>query len=126
MVHVGELDHVVLNTMDPERAVAWYCDELGLTAERLEEWRRGEVPFPSARINDHTILDFFPAERTGENVNHVCFVIDPVDLEELKAGGRLEVLSGPDKRWGAQGIATSLYVRDPDGNTVELRHYGEA
>ena len=123
-VHVGELDHVVVNTTDPERAVAWYCDELGLAPDRLEEWRRGEVFFPSARINEHTILDFFPAERTGENVNHFCLVIDPVDLDELKASGRFDVVSGPDKVYGARGTGTSLYVRDPDGNTVELRHYG--
>jgi catechol 2,3-dioxygenase-like lactoylglutathione lyase family enzyme len=123
MVRVVELDHIVLNVSDPERAVAWYCDELGLTPDRVDEWRRGEAPFPSARVNEHTILDFFQADRTGENMNHVCLVIDPVDLEELKDSGRFDVVSGPSKVYGARGTGTSVYVRDPDGNVVELRNY---
>src|SRR4051812_38687781 len=123
MVHVVELDHIVLNVTDPERSLAWYCDELGLTPDRADEWRKGDAPFPSARVNDHTILDFFQVERTGENMNHVCLVIDPVDLDELKDSGRFDVVSGPSKVYGAQGYGVSIYVRDPDGNTVELRHY---
>ncbi|HEX5587791.1 MAG TPA: VOC family virulence protein, partial [Acidimicrobiia bacterium] len=50
-------------------------------------------------------------------------VVAPIDLDALKASKRFTVVDGPDLRWGAQGVATSLYVRDPDGNTVELRHY---
>jgi catechol 2,3-dioxygenase-like lactoylglutathione lyase family enzyme len=124
MVRVVELDHIVLNTTEPERLLAWYCDELGLEPERVDEWRKGEVFFPSVRVNPDTIIDLFPAERSGENMNHVCLVIEPVDLDELKASGRFEVVSGPDKVWGAHGLGTSVYVRDPDGNTVELRVYG--
>ena len=123
MVRVVELDHIVLNVTDPERSLAWYCGVLGLTPDRADEWRKGEAPFPSARVNEHTILDFFQVERTGENMNHVCLVIDPVDLDELKDSGRFEVVSGPSKVYGARGTGVSIYVRDPDGNTVELRHY---
>ena len=124
MVRVVELDHIVLNVTDAEKAVAWYRDELGLVAERLEEWRRGEVPFPSARVNEHTILDFFEVARTGENLNHVCLVIEPTDLDALAASGRFEVQRGPVEVWGARGQGRSVYVTDPDGNTVELRSYG--
>ena len=126
MVHVVALDHVVVNVSDPERAVAWYCERLGLQPDRLEEWRRGEVFFPSARINEHTILDFLATDRTGENFNHVCLVIEPVDLDALKASGEFDVVSGPDVVYGARGTGVSLYVRDPDGNTVELRTYPTA
>jgi hypothetical protein len=52
-------------------------------------------------------------------------VIAPADLDALKSSGRFDVVEGPATRWGARGDATSLYVRDPDGNTVELRYYGE-
>jgi catechol 2,3-dioxygenase-like lactoylglutathione lyase family enzyme len=124
MVRAVELDHIVLNVTDTEKAVAWYCDELGLTPERLEEWRRGEVFSPSARVNDHTILDFFEGERTGENLNHVCLVIEPTDLDALAASGRFDVERGPVEVWGARGMGRSVYVHDPDGNVVELRTYG--
>jgi catechol 2,3-dioxygenase-like lactoylglutathione lyase family enzyme len=123
MVKAVGLDHVVLNVADVERSLAWYCDEFGLEGVRVDEWRRGEVPFASVRVDDHTIIDLLQTDRTGQNVDHVCLVVEPTDLEAVKASGRFDVLSGPARRFGAQGDGTSLYVRDPDGNVVELRHY---
>ena len=122
-LRVTGLDHVVLNVADVERSLAFYCDELGLAPERVEEWRRGEVPFPSVRVDGSTIIDLLAAPRTGENADHLCLVVDPVDLEAVKASGRFDVVDGPATRFGARGNGTSLYVNDPDGNTVELRHY---
>ena len=118
-------DHLVLKVADVERSIAFYCGELGLAAERLDEWRDGKVLFPSVRITDTAIIDLLAVERTGENVDHVCLVIEPTDLVALAASGRFDVVGeGPvDGLFGAQGFATSLYVRDPDGNVVELRAY---
>jgi catechol 2,3-dioxygenase-like lactoylglutathione lyase family enzyme len=115
-------DHVVINTMNTEALLAFYCDELGLEPVRVDEWRRQEVLFPSARINAETIIDFFPATRTGENVNHICLVIEPADLDAIAA--RFTDAQRADGLFGAQGIASSVYIKDPDGNTVELRSYG--
>jgi catechol 2,3-dioxygenase-like lactoylglutathione lyase family enzyme len=117
------LDHIVISTPDVERSLAWYCDELGLAGERVEEWRRGAVFFPSVRVSDGTIIDLFQSERSGVNVDHVCLVIEPQDLDALAASGRFVVVEGPVPRWGARGMGTSLYVRDPDDNLVELRYY---
>jgi catechol 2,3-dioxygenase-like lactoylglutathione lyase family enzyme len=122
-LRITGLDHVVLHVADVERSLAFYCDELGLEPARVDEWRRGEVPFPSARASATAVIDLVAAPRTGVNMAHFCLVVDPVDLDALKAGGRFAVVDGPATRWGAQGWATSLYVRDPDGNIVELRHY---
>jgi catechol 2,3-dioxygenase-like lactoylglutathione lyase family enzyme len=122
-LRVTGLDHVVLNVADVERSLAFYCDELGLAPERVEEWRRGEILFPSVRVDGSTIIDLLAAPRTGENADHLCLVVDPVDLDAVKASGRFEVVDGPATRFGARGNGTSLYVHDPDGNTVELRHY---
>lgn len=122
-VRVTGLDHIVLRVADARRSLTWYRD-LGLEPLRVQEWESGEAPFPSVRIDATTIVDLVEAPRTGQNMDHVCLVVDPVDLGELARSGRFEVVEGPARRWGAQGWATSLYVRDPDGNTVELRHYG--
>jgi len=125
MVRVTGLDHIVLNCADVDRSLAWYCDVLGLEGERVDEWRRGEAPFPSVRVDEHTIIDLFAAARTGTNMDHVCLVIEPTDLDALASSGLVDVVGdGPvSGLFGARGLATSLYVRDPDGNTVELRHY---
>jgi catechol 2,3-dioxygenase-like lactoylglutathione lyase family enzyme len=123
-VRVTGLDHIVLITADVERALGFYMGVLGLDGVRVEEWRRGEVPFPSVRVSSAMIIDLFPGERTGQNQDHLCLTIEPADLDQLVISGVFDVASGPtDGLFGAQGYARSLYVKDPDGNTVELRSY---
>jgi catechol 2,3-dioxygenase-like lactoylglutathione lyase family enzyme len=122
-VTVTGLDHIVLDVADVERSLSFYLGQLGLEPVRVDEWRRGEVFFPSVRVDRTTIIDLLALGPTGRNVDHFCLVIEPTDLDALKASGQFEVVDGPDTRFGAQGDATSLYVLDPDGNTVELRHY---
>lgn len=125
MVRVVGFDHLVLRSSDVERSLAFYCDELGLAPVRVDEWRRGEAPFPSVRVDATTIVDVLAGDRDGVNVDHLCLVIEPTDLRELAAGGRFDVVGdgAVEGLFGAQGFATSLYVRDPDGNVVELRCY---
>jgi catechol 2,3-dioxygenase-like lactoylglutathione lyase family enzyme len=120
MVRVTGLDHIVLSVDDVEKTLAWYCDELGLVPMEVEEWRAGKALFPSARIDATTIIDFIPRQEAVavKNLDHLCLVIEPTD--DL-AG--FDVAAGPVSRSGAQGIATSFYVYDPDGNLVELRYY---
>lgn len=124
MLHVTGMDHVVLVVADVERSVAWYRDLLGLETLRFDEWKAGRVPFPSMRVNERTIIDILAGARTGTNVDHLCLVIEPTDLAAVAAGGDFDVVEGPVTRWGARGDGTSIYVRDPDGHMVELRHYG--
>lgn len=123
MLHVEGFDHVVLTVRDVERSLAWYGDVLGLEVLRRDEWRAGRVPFPSVRVDEKTIIDILAGDRTGSNVDHVCLVVAPTDLGAVAASGRFDVVEGPVTRWGARGNGTSIYVRDPDGNVVELRHY---
>jgi catechol 2,3-dioxygenase-like lactoylglutathione lyase family enzyme len=124
-VRVRGLDHVVLNCQDVDRSLGWYVEELGLQPVRVDEWRAGTAPFPSVRVDDATIIDLVAADRSGVNVDHICLVVEPTDLGALAASGRFEVVGdGPvGGLFGARGYATSLYVRDPDGNTIELRAY---
>lgn len=122
-MRVRQLDHIVLNVTDVERSLAWYTGLLGLAPERVDEWRAGEVPFPSVRIDEGTIIDLFAIDRSGVNLDHLCLVVEPGDVEAIAADDRFEVRTGPVRRWGARGDGTSVYVSDPDGNTVELRSY---
>ncbi|MET1000774.1 MAG: VOC family protein [Acidimicrobiia bacterium] len=120
-IRVIGLDHIVLRVADVERSIAFYCDTLGLEGERVQEWRRKEVLFPSVRITPTTIIDLFEAPRDGQNLDHFCLVIDPADLDALAT--EFPDSQRADGLFGAQGFASSLYVKDPDGNTVELRSY---
>ncbi|MFB7712470.1 VOC family protein [Streptomyces sp. NPDC056105] len=126
-MHVTGFDHLVLNVADVERSLAFYCGPLGLTGERVEEWRAKKAPFPSVRVSAGTVIDL--VQRTeaavgkAANVDHICLVVEPLDWQEVVDSGAFTVLEGPVPRWGARGSAQSVYVRDPDDNTVELRWY---
>lgn len=115
------LDHVVFRCADVEASLTFYVDLLGLEPVRVEQWRRGDVPFPSVRITPTTIIDLFGSPSDGTNVDHVCLEIEPTDLDEL--ADMFPDSHRGDHLFGAQGHASSLYVHDPDGNQIELRSY---
>ena len=135
------LDHVVLWTDDPLRAVAFYTDVVGFTPVRIDDFRSGTAPFPSVRVSDRTILDLMARvaapivdamaganASAGHPVNHLCFSMPEGDFEALR--GRLEragiaISSMMEQSFGAQGLAPrAFYFRDPDGNVLEARYYG--
>jgi glyoxylase I family protein len=118
-MRVVGLDHIVLVTPDAERLIAWYRDVLGLEPERLEPWRAGDVPFASLRVSAGTIIDVLSGERSGTNMEHVALVVD-ADLDALAAE---HGVAGPKDLFGARGQGRGIYLRDPDGNGVELRSY---
>lgn len=125
-MRVTGFDHLVLGVTDIERSLAFYCGPLGLAPVRVDEWRAGDAPFPSVRVSESTIIDLVardPETPSGSNVDHICLVVEPLDWQHVVASGEFTVLDGPGPRYGARGTAQSLYVRDPDGNTVELRWY---
>jgi catechol 2,3-dioxygenase-like lactoylglutathione lyase family enzyme len=122
VVRVLGIDHVVFTVADVEASVDWYRDRLGLEVLRLDEWRRGEVPFVSLRISDTALIDLVAGERSGQNVDHVSLCVDG-SLAEVVASGRFDVVRPPFDIFGAQGVGPGMYVRDPDGNVIELKAY---
>lgn len=124
-LRVKAFDHLVLNVADVDRALDFYTGFLGLEPVRVLEWRAGEAPFPSVRITPETIIDLVGRPRGESNVDHICLTVAPLDwdafLASLPTG--IPVLTGPVPRFGARGSATSVYLQDPDGNTIELRWY---
>ncbi|MEU4576559.1 VOC family protein [Nonomuraea sp. ATR24] len=122
-MRVKDFDHLVLNVADVERSLEFYAGTLGLAQVRVEEWRAGRAPFPSVRVSESTIIDLVAKPRGESNVDHLCLVVEPLDWQEVIDSGVFTVLEGPVPRFGARGTAQSVYVLDPDGNTVELRWY---
>jgi len=123
MIKIRGLDHIVLNVSDGERAMGWYRQHLGLVPLRYDEWKAGQVPFLSLRVNDNTIIDLLETTRSGENVNHVAFEVEG-DLDQwLTDHPGVEVVGCFDSLYGAQGFGPALYIRDLDGNKIELKGY---
>jgi catechol 2,3-dioxygenase-like lactoylglutathione lyase family enzyme len=120
------LDHIVLVVDDVERTLAWYQRHAGLTDVRVDAWRRGDAPFPSLRVDPQTIIDVVPRAQSDVaargHLDHICFVVSTSDLAALTQDPELEIIE-QGERFGARGNGQSIYVRDPDGLTVEFRSY---
>lgn len=114
------IDHVVLKTADLERAIGIYCGVLGCQVERqspehnLAQLRAGPA-----------LIDLRVADRASEadNLEHFCIRIDPFDADLLRAHLELHGATPGEvrQRYGAEGNGASMYITDPDGNTVELK-----
>jgi catechol 2,3-dioxygenase-like lactoylglutathione lyase family enzyme len=120
------LDHLVLVVSDVERTLDWYARYAGLAPVRLDEWRDGDAPFPSLRVDEATIVDVISgrSEEATErgHLDHICFVVSEDDRAALVADPDLEIVD-QGTRFGARGLGESIYVHDPDGLLVEFRSY---
>ena len=122
------IDHVVLRCRDLSAMLTFYTTVLGCQLERSVE----EIGLYQLRAGN-SLIDIVPIGRPlgGElepqqpyhNVDHFCLEIEPTDLsnlcEKLEAAGLSP--SSPARRYGASGFGDSVYIQDPQGNTVELK-----
>ena len=124
---ITSLDHLVLTVSDMATSVAFYRDILGMQAlefEVADGSRRRALAFGAQKINLHPAqTPFTPhAAQPRAGSADLCFLSStPLDawLPYLKASGQT-VLEGPVQRNGALGPIVSLYIRDPDGNLLEI------
>lgn len=120
---VAELDHVVLRCRDQERAYDFYTRTLGLVEER----RIDAIGLIQLRAGS-SMVDLVPAKQPrnddSRNVDHFCLGVDAASMAEVADFMRehsVEVIGEPVERYGARGMGLSIYIRDPEGNIVELK-----
>lgn len=117
------LDHLVLTVKDIEKSIDFYTEILGMKKE-IFKGTRVALKYGCQKINlNESGNEFEPkALHVTPGSADLCFLTD-MPLEGLKrcieAKG-VTVLEGPVKRTGAQGEILSVYVRDPDGNLIEI------
>ncbi|GGO82378.1 lactoylglutathione lyase [Marinobacterium nitratireducens] len=135
MIHITALDHLVLRVERLEPMLAFYRDILGCTLERVKEDLGLYQLRAGSSLIDLVTLDG-PLGRAGggvpdpeaRNLDHFCLRLNPFDADGIRrylaARG---VEAGPvERRYGAEGEGPSIYISDPEGNTVELKGPAEA
>jgi len=120
-LRVKGLDHVVLRVADMARAVAFYEEVLGLHVERRLE----SIGLVQLRAGA-AMIDLVPRtedEDMGRNMDHFAVQIAEMDVPALTAHLRRHGIDPGEvrRRYGAEGYGSSIYITDPDGNTVELK-----
>ena len=127
---IKDIDHVVLRVADMDRAVRFYCDVLGCHVERrveaigLIQLRAGAALIDIVGVKSELgRLGGAGPGPEGRNMDHFCLTIEPFDEAALRAhlADHGIAAGAVKKRYGAEGEGPSLYITDPDGNTVELK-----
>lgn len=129
-IAVTGFDHIVLRIRDKDRMLGFYIDVLGLSLDR----DRPELGLTHVRAGPQ-MIDLITLDgplgrkggdgpgQAGRNLDHFALQVRPFDepaiRAHLAAHGVAVIEEGP--RYGADGDGFSLYVRDPEGNVVELK-----
>ena len=130
MIHIRQIDHLVLRVVDLDRMLRFYCDALGCKVER----RQDNIGLVQLRAGA-SLIDLVPVDgeigRAGgappgeeaRNLDHFCLRVEPFDeaaiRHHLQAFG---IEAGPvASRYGAEGQGPSIYITDPEDNVVELK-----
>ena len=120
---IDHLDHIVLTTARTEQCIDFYTRVLGMTFERFGEGRMA-LKFGGQKINVHEKgREFAPrATLAAPGTLDVCFIaalpLKDVIARLVECG--VPIVEGPVAKTGATGPIRSVYVRDPDGNLVEI------
>jgi catechol 2,3-dioxygenase-like lactoylglutathione lyase family enzyme len=131
MIKIKRLDHLVIRAQDAETMIKFYCDVLGCTVERrssfefgLVQLRAGESLIDIVRIDSELgRMGGAAPGKKGRNLDHFCVRLEAFKEEAIRdhlarhgvIGSKLET------RYGAEGSGPSIYIQDPEGNTVELK-----
>lgn len=132
MIEIIAIDHLVLRTNNLSALVDFYVGVLGCVVERklpeemgLTQLRAGTALIDLVAVDSELgrIGGAAPSAK-GNNLDHFCLSIKPQSEDAIKSylsahGVKVENFS---ERYGAEGFGNSIYIQDPDGNTVELRN----
>jgi catechol 2,3-dioxygenase-like lactoylglutathione lyase family enzyme len=132
MIEISGLDHIVLRTSHLEEMFHFYVSVLGCPVERelapelgLVQLRAGSALIDLVTVDSELgRAGGGPPTAAANNMDHFCLQIQPQPEEQISrylASHGVEVGSF-ERRYGAQGYGNSIYLRDPEGNIVELRN----
>jgi len=131
MIEIAAIDHIVLRTSKIKAMLDFYCHVLGCTVERETSTETGltQLRAGSALIDLVTVesdlgrMGGGAPTATENNLDHFCLQLKPISEIEIEKHLSDHGIDGGSfhDRYGAQGIGKSIYIKDPEGNTVELR-----
>ncbi len=130
MFRIVQIDHVVLRVNNLQLMLDFYQQVVGCTLERQET----DLGLYQLRAGN-SLIDLVPVDQPlgqqggkapqaeGYNMDHLCLRIEPFDAAALQLHFQSKgVAAGPvESRYGAQGKGPSIYIQDPEGNTVEIK-----
>ena len=134
MINVKNIDHVVLRAVDPEKMIRFYRDVLGCRVEKqsspemgLYQMRAGQSLIDIVAVDGELGRKGGGAPgKEGRNMDHFCVRIESFDEQAIWDFLQQHNIHGSEveTHYGADGYGLSLYIHDPEGNTIELKGPG--
>lgn len=125
-IKIDKLDHFVLTVTDLDRTIKFYSEILGMDVVRFGEGRVA-LTFGEQKINLHVLGNEFEpkANMPMPGSADLCLItnISIDDVIKYLKYQEIKIEEGPIIRTGALGTITSIYVRDPDKNLIEISTY---
>lgn len=130
VIELRSIDHVVLRVRNVDESLRFYCDILGCTLEKVQKELGLFQLRAGASLIDLVTLEGAlgaakpsPPQPDAPNLDHFCVQVKNWNATSIQDFLRNEGIDPGDvqQRYGAEGYGPSLYIRDPDGNTVELK-----
>ena len=130
MISIREIDHLVLRVRDIDAMRRFYCDVLGAAHVAYRpEFGMSHLRAGASMIDLVAVggklgqAGGAPPGREGRNLDHLCLRVEPFDQDAIVAHLKRHGVEIGEvrKRYGAEGNGVSIYVSDPEGNTVELK-----
>lgn len=130
MIHIREIDHLVLRVVDLKAMLRFYVEALGCPIERQQD----AIGLVQLRAGN-SLIDLVPIDGKlgraggaapgpeGRNMDHFCLRVEPFDPSAIRSQlARFGYAAGPvEQRYGAEGEGPFMYVTDPEGNVVEFK-----
>jgi catechol 2,3-dioxygenase-like lactoylglutathione lyase family enzyme len=125
---IESIDHIVLTAQNIEQTTSFYCDVLGMQLEAFSppdgSPERRALKFGNQKINLHDAkAPYVPhAKNPTSGAIDLCFLSDVTIQDWIKTFElhKIPIENGPVQKTGATGPLMSVYVRDPDGNLIEI------
>jgi|ERR1044072_2092576 catechol 2,3-dioxygenase-like lactoylglutathione lyase family enzyme len=130
MIPVKQLDHLVIRARDLDLMVRFYCEVVGCALDKrvdelgLVHLRAGRSMIDLISVDGKLgLMGGAPPQAEGHNLDHLCLKVEPFNLSEILSHLQNQGVdvSELQNNYGAEGYGPSIYIKDPEGNTIEFK-----
>jgi glyoxylase I family protein len=135
MLRIKHIDHLVIRASDIEEMIGFYCDVVGCTIDKrvdelgLVHLRAGNSMIDLISVDGKLgLMGGAPPDVEGRNMDHLCLRVEDFSVEALLAHLEAQDVEASEvyHNYGAEGYGASIYIKDPEGNTIEFKGPSEA